>query len=90
MCIDLSATVVVNEPDDYELDIVSGGIQLTIGSMSEEEFYGSSSWRFVLHQFLYSSYVYLILHKHCKKIVLRQRKALKRKDRLRHRHRHRK
>ena len=34
MCIDLSATVVVNEPDDYELDIVSGGIQLTIGSMS--------------------------------------------------------
>ena len=35
MCIDLSATVVENETDDYDLDIVSGGIQSTIGSVSE-------------------------------------------------------
>ena len=44
-CVFLWTTVVEHEPDDDELDIVSGGIQLTIGSMPEQEFYGSSSWR---------------------------------------------
>ena len=63
MCIDLNATVVEHEPDDYELDIVSGGIQSTIGSVSEQEFYGSSSWRFVLCEFIYSSYAFVVLDK---------------------------